>query len=107
MTDISIINSIGNSTPITVNGQYAIKFSFNISDTVTSDDTITITFPTPSSLNLDINTVQGAFGITAASTKYNTTSGVLSIYMQNQTRVFFSNSQFILNVGNYTAPPTT
>jgi hypothetical protein len=89
-----------------VNGVYTIKFSFTISDTVSNTDTITIAFPVPSSMSYDNGTINSNFNISSSITTYNLTSGILSIYM-NVSRIFAQNTSLILNVGNYTAPPST
>jgi hypothetical protein len=106
ITNISIINSKANDSSMIVNGLYTIKFLFTISDTLATDDTVTVVFPVPSSLTLDISQVASSFSVLATSTKYNSTNGTLSIYMTSS-RTYSSNTQQFLNVGNYTAPPTT
>lgn len=104
ITTISITSS--NSSIITVNKQYLLRFSFVIPDTIAQTDTITLNFPSGTQLAFSTSTISSNFSVNPATAIFDSTNLILYLSMLNQGRTFSSGTTLVLTIGTYTAPPS-
>ena len=105
MTGTVISSSTG--SPIVINRQYSLRFSFVLPDTLAQNDTIVLSFPTGTFFSMSISNISSNFSVNPNASSYDVTSNNMNLFMTNQGRTFGSGSLLVLTVGTYTAPPST
>jgi hypothetical protein len=94
-------------TTFTVNQNYTIKFAFTTVDTVSINDYFIIQFPAGSSVVFSSGLLSGATAINKVNATFS--NNILTLYMNTSstTKIFFAPYSMFINVGIYTAPPST
>ena len=92
-----------------VNSPYTVKFTFTLPDTLSQSDTLTIKFPTGTSMTFSTGTVASNFGLTSSATTYDSATQTVSLGQSSRTINRLTSMFF--QFGSYTAPtsilPTT